>query len=309
VPVSQPSPARSPAGAPRVHVGPRPNPALAEAVRRGGGSVAAPEDAEALVWTGGGSDELAAALRPGIRWVQLPAAGVERWLPAVDSSRSWTSAAGAYAPQVAEHAVALLLACAHRLHEHARTTTWTHRTYVPLDGATVTVLGAGGIGRRVVSLLGALGSEVVAVTRDGRPVEGAARSATLDSDWTRTDHVVAVLPSTPATRGVLGAATLGRLRPHSCVVNVGRGDAIDLTALLSLLDAGRLGAAGLDVTDPEPLPDDHPAWTHPGVLVTSHSANPAEVLARALAARVEDNVRRFAAGDPLLGPIDPARGY
>lgn len=293
----------------RVHVGPRADPALQEAVRRGGGTVVPLDEAEALVWTGGGADELAAALRPGLRWVQLPAAGVEPWLGVADGARAWTSAAGAYAPQVAEHAVALLLGCVHRLHRHAPARTWQRRPYVPLAGATVTVLGAGGIGRRVAELLGGLGSEVVAVTRDGRPVPGAARSATLDSDWTATDHVVAALPSTPATRGVLGAGTLGRLRPHSCVVNVGRGDAVDLAALLRLLDAQRLGAAALDVTDPEPLPDGHPAWAHPDVLVTSHSANPPAVLARSLAGRVEENVRRFAAGEALLGPIDPARGY
>jgi phosphoglycerate dehydrogenase-like enzyme len=294
---------------PAVFVGPVEQDGLTDAVRRGGGTVVPRvRDAEVLVWTGG---SLAGVLHPGVRWVQLPAAGVETWLPDVDAGRVWTSAAGAYAEQVAEHAVALLLACTHQLHRHAAATSWQRRSYRPVAGSRVTVLGAGGTGGRVTRLLGALGARVVAVTRDGRPVDGAERAATLAdvAVWTDTDHVVAVLPSTPATRHVLDAATLARLTPASCVVNVGRGDAVDLPALLAALDAGRPGAAGLDVTDPEPLPDGHPAWAHPDVLVTAHSANPPDVLARGLAARVEENVRRWAAGRPLLGRIDPDRGY
>ena len=300
--------------APRVHVGPDPDEPLLAAVRRGGGRpVPRAADADALVWTGGDAGALARLLHPGIGWVQLPSAGVERELAAglVDGSRVWTSAAGAYAGQVAEHAVALLLGCVHRLHRHARAQGWQRQPYRPLTASTVSVLGAGGTGARIAGLLAALGTRVVAVTRDGRAVPGAARGATLAdvAAWTGADHVVAVLPSTPATRGVLGADTLARLPAHGCVVNVGRGDAVDLAALLALLDAGRLGAAGLDVTDPEPLPAGHPAWTHPGVLVTSHSANPPEALARSLADRVAENVRRRGDGRPLLGRIDPDRGY
>jgi phosphoglycerate dehydrogenase-like enzyme len=96
---------------------------------------------------------------------------------------------------------------------------------------------------------------------------------------------------------------------HGWLVNVARGSLIDTDALVAALHAGEIGGAALDVTDPEPLPDGHPLWTAPNALVTPHVANPPGALMRHLAERVRENVRRFAAGEPLLAPIDPDAGY
>jgi len=298
-----------------VLIAPNGSDALVAAVRSGGGRlVAEPTSARALVWTGRKDASIADYLAASIEWVQLPAAGVERWLEAdiLDTTRVWTSAAGAYAPQVAAHALSLLLACAHRIPEHADATTWTRIAHRPLGGSVVGVIGAGGVGTALIRLLEPLGVTIVAVNRSGRPVEGADEThgiADLDHVLRRTDHVVLALPSTPHTVGLFDRAKLLLLKKHSIVVNVGRGDALDLADLQIALDGGWIAYAGLDVTEPEPLPDAHPLWRNRRAVITSHSANPPGVLAASLAERVRENVRRFLDRRPLLGQIDVHRGY
>ncbi len=108
---------------------------------------------------------------------------------------------------------------------------------------------------------------------------------------------------------MIGTQQLDAMRDHAWLVNVARGSLIDTDALVKALSAGDIGGAALDVTDPEPLPEGHPLWTEPRALITSHSANPPDALARALANRIEDNVTRFAADEPLIGVIDAEAGY
>lgn len=298
-----------------VVVAPEIDPRVVEAVDRGGGRVVDdPAEARALVWTGPKDASIRDYLTPAIEWVQLPSAGVEAWVTAdvIDDGRTWTSATGAYAAHVAEHALALLLACSHRLPAHATATTWTKLVYRPLGDSVIAVLGAGGIGSALIEVLLPLGVRTVAVNRSGRPVHKAhetSRVADLDDVLQRSDHLVLALPSTAETLHLLDRRRLRLLRPHSVVVNVGRGDAIDHDSLLAALDDASIGYTGLDVTEPEPLPDGHPLWSHPRVLITSHSANPPEALALGLAERVRVNVQRFAEGRPLVGVIDRHRGY
>jgi D-3-phosphoglycerate dehydrogenase len=108
---------------------------------------------------------------------------------------------------------------------------------------------------------------------------------------------------------LVGAAELRAMPEHAWIVNVARGSLIDTDALVEALHAGAIGGAALDVTDPEPLPDGHPLWSAPNALITPHVANPPSAMMRHLAERVRENVRRFAAGDELLAPIDPDAGY
>ncbi|WP_169946489.1 D-isomer specific 2-hydroxyacid dehydrogenase family protein [Microbispora sp. H11081] len=298
-----------------VCVAPADPPLIVESVRAAGGEVVAhPDRARALVWTDPRPEGMREYLTPGVRWVQLPSAGVENWTRAglVDSTRLWCSAAGAYAPQVAEHALALLLAGVHRLPAAARSPTW--RRYQPgtLRGSTVAVVGAGGIGRAVVPGLRALGAGVLAVNRSGEPVEGAAETVPFEGlagVWRRADHVILAAPATPLTHRMVGRDELRALGPQGWLVNVARGELVDTGALLAALRAGEIGGAALDVTDPEPLPDGHGLWSEPNVLITSHSANPQARLDESLAERVRENVSRYLRGEPLLGLIDLARGY
>jgi phosphoglycerate dehydrogenase-like enzyme len=291
---------------PNVHVAPDGDPRIADAVVQGGGMLAPLDRADALVWLDWRSDTFPSALPERVRWIQLPAAGVESWIDRMDG-RTWTSAAGAYSRPVAEHALALMLAGARRLADCARTEHWGEPAIVPLEGASVAVVGAGGIGRALIAMLAPLRVEVLAVTRRG--AEGTIPAERLDEVWPAAHYVVIAAPATPATRHLVGGRELAAMREDAWLVNIARGSLVDTDALVDALARGAIAGAALDVTDPEPLPDGHPLWREPRALITPHVANPPATLRRYLAERVRENVARFAAGEPLLGRIDPAAGY
>jgi phosphoglycerate dehydrogenase-like enzyme len=292
---------------PVVHVAPESDRAIEEAISTAGGRIGALDEADALVWLDSNPDSLADSLPQHIRWVQLPAAGVENWLAKTDRDRLWTSAAGAYGLPVAEHALALMLAGTRRLADCARAHTWTAPPARPLDGATVAIVGAGGIGRALMKLLEPLDVEVLAVTRRGR--DGTLPADRLGDVLPAAHHVVVAAPATAGTRHVIGAPELEAMREDAWLVNVARGSLVDTDALVAALRDGAIAGAALDVTDPEPLPDGHPLWSEPRALITPHIANPPATLRRYLARHVGENVARFARGDELLAVIDPDAGY
>ncbi len=291
----------------------------ATAVRSGGGEVVAGDDSpDAIVWTTpGGWDGLPGALRdaPGASWVQLPFAGVEgvRSTGAITADRTWTCAKGVYAEPVAEHALALALAGLRDLAVRARARSWGSQSAATLYDAPVVVLGAGGITEALLALLAPFRAQVTVVRRDaGTAVPGAYRTVgfeDLDDVLPDARLVVLALALTEETAGVMNARRLSLPGPGSVLVNVARGRHVDTDALVAALRDGALGAAGLDVTDPEPLPDDHPLYALPGALVTPHTANPWRTAQPLLAARVAENVRRRACGQALLGLVDPDAGY
>jgi phosphoglycerate dehydrogenase-like enzyme len=292
---------------PVVHVAPEPDPLVDEAVSAAGGRIGPLEEADALVWLDWNPASFPDALPEHVRWVQLPSAGVESWLDRIDGARAWTSAAGAYGLPVAEHALALMLAGTRRLADCARASTWTEPPARPLDGSTVAIVGAGGIGRALMRLLEPLDVEVLAVTRRGR--DGTLPADRLVEALPAAHHVVLAAPATPGTRHVIGAAELEAMRDDAWLVNVARGSLVDTAALVDALARGAIAGAALDVTDPEPLPDGHPLWSEPRALITPHVANPPPTLRRYLARHVQENVARFANGEPLLSTIDTETGY
>jgi phosphoglycerate dehydrogenase-like enzyme len=121
--------------------------------------------------------------------------------------------------------------------------------------------------------------------------------------------VFLALALTPETTRIIGAPQLAAMRHDSWLVNVGRGRLVDTDALVAALDIGTIAGAALDVTDPEPLPDGHPLWAQSRCIITPHTADTEEMVTRPLAQRIRDNVARFAAGQPLVGVIDPSAGY
>lgn len=299
-----------------VYIGPDADDELAEVVRASGLRLGSLDDSSVVVWTGGqdGFPQLPAT----VRWVQLPSAGVEHWFDAglVDAERTWTSAAGAYASTVAEHALALLLAGVRGLHAMAAWTSWRREEAFDLigtlDGATVAVVGAGGVGRRLITSLAGLGARSVAVNRSGAAVAGATTtfgSSHLHEALSAADHVVVCAPATPETKHLIGAAELALLEPRSWVVNIARGSLIDHDALADAVASGRIGGAGLDVTEPEPLPDGHRLWSLDNVVITPHTANTPPLLRRAFAAHVAANLARYSAGQPLESVIDIEKKY
>ncbi|MDV8025247.1 D-isomer specific 2-hydroxyacid dehydrogenase family protein [Rhodococcus sp. IEGM 1330] len=303
--------------APRIYLGPQDSAAVAEAVTSSGGILGPIETADAVVWTAG-PDNFPSNLPDSVRWVQLSSAGVEAWIDAgiVDDRRVWTSAAGAYARTVASHTIMLLLAGVRGLPAQLAATSWRKDEFDPLvgtlDGATVAIVGCGGIGRALIPFLHAAGADVLAVTRSGVPVAGAVDTLPADRTgeaWTRADHVVIAAPATSATAHLVDAAALDKLGPRSWVVNVARGSLIDTEAATKALQDNRIGGLALDVTDPEPLPDGHPLWSLPNAIITPHIANPASGLSSALAKHIGRNVEKFTAGDELDARIDLSRGY
>jgi phosphoglycerate dehydrogenase-like enzyme len=290
-----------------VHVAPESDHAIEEGVRAGGGEIGPLEAADGLVWVGSNPDGFPDDLPERVRWVQLPSAGVEQWLDRIDHERQWTSAAGAFGPPVAEHALMLMLAGARRLGDFARAKTWTRPPIRPLEGATVALIGTGSIGRALIDLLEPFRVEVLAVTRRGR--DGTIPIERVGEVWPHAHFVVVAAPATPATRHIVGAAELAAMREDAWLVNVARGSLVDTEALVAALAEGSIAGAALDVTDPEPLPDGHPLWTEPRALITPHVANPDATLTQYLAYLVRENVARLDAGEPLDSLIDPDAGY
>jgi phosphoglycerate dehydrogenase-like enzyme len=290
---------------------------LREAVEAAGAVVVDLPDAEVLVWTtptGAGELDRAVGDHPAIRWIQLPWAGIEPVVDAVraHTDRIWTCGKGVYAEEVAEHALALALAGLRGVAQYARETSWSAPRGANLLGARVVILGGGGITESLLRLLTPFGCEVTVVRRNPRPMPGAARVVALDAvdDALRDARlVVLALALTPETEGVLDRRRLDLLAPGGWVVNVARGRHIVTEDLVAALRDARLGGAALDVTDPEPLPDGHPLWELPNAIITPHVANTPEMAVPVLSRRVTENLRRWLAGEELLGLVDPEAGY
>jgi phosphoglycerate dehydrogenase-like enzyme len=288
---------------------------LRDAVVAGGGSlVDDARAARAIVWTAPNDPAgLAALLHHDIRWVQLPWAGIEHYLPVLDHHRLWTAGQGVYADDVAEHVLALTLAALRELKSRALATSWTKPAGRSLRGARVTVFGAGGIATSLQRLLQPFDVTLTVVRhRPDAAFAGAARTLPFTARHVAVadaDVVVLALPLLPSTHGFVDKDLLAAMKPGAVLVNVARGGHVDTDALLAALRSGRLGAAALDVTAPEPLPEGHPLWAEPRCLITPHCANTPEMALPVLSARVTENVRRFIAGAPLLGVVDVDAGY
>jgi phosphoglycerate dehydrogenase-like enzyme len=290
-----------------------------QAVQAAGGRVVEdPADAEILIFLApDDTDGLARALKdtPNAAWVQLPWAGIESFVAAgvLDPSRTWTCGKGVYAEPVAEHALALALAGLRDFPERMRATSWGRQGGVSLYDGKATILGGGGITECLIDLLRPMRTEVTVVRRDPtRPLDGAARTVGPDALFDAlgdADAVFLALALTPDTRGVIDESALRAMQPHAWLVNVARGAHVVTDELVIALQERWIGGAGLDVTDPEPLPDGHPLWSLPNCIITPHTANSLEMGLPLLAKRVTDNLRRYAAREPLVGLVDLDAGY
>ena len=287
----------------------------ADAVRAGGGSVVPPGQATAAVWTDAKDPEGLRALveaNPHLDWIQVPFAGIENFLGIIDSDRTWTCGKGVYADPVAEMAVAMALAGMRHVAGYARATQWTGPVGRNLIGASVTIVGGGGITESLIRYLAPFGCSITVVRRTVEDVAGADTVVGTDrlvDALVGADVVFLALSLTPETRGLIGRAELGVMEPHAWIVNVARGGHIVTDDLVWALSNGVIGGAALDVTDPEPLPADHPLWTLPNCIITPHVGNTPEMAVPLLSARITENVRRYIAGDRLVGLVDPRSGY
>lgn len=254
---------------------------------------------------------------PGLRVVQSFSAGVDQLLPLIPPGVVLCNAAGVHDASVSEWVVAVILSMRRRLPEFGelqRQAEWVRDLAEPddfsnhpiddLEGRTVLVLGYGSIGRALASRLAPFGARVVGVAQHARP--DAVTPESLPRLLPDADVVVDLLPLTPHTRKFVDAEFFSRMKPGAIFVNAGRGGTVDTDALLDALRSGRIRAA-LDVTDPEPLPAEHPLWKEPHVLITPHIAGTVARWEHRAYRFAGEQIRRYAAGQPLLG-VQRVRG-
>ena len=260
---------------------------------------------------------------PHLAWIQIYSAGAERCLGVEQARRDnlvLTNMQKMSSPVIAEHALAMLLALVRKLPEFNDNMAqgvwrgWGHTEgMTTVSGKTMLVLGLGGIGSEIARRGAALGMRVVGTrnsSREGPDFVDYVGLAHEAIDLARdADVIVNALPLTDKTRGMLGNeffSTEFAKTPY--FINVGRGATVDTQALLEALQAGRLAGAGLDVTDPEPLPPEHELWRQDNVIITPHISSAGGDSARRILL-VQENIRRYLAGDALLNVVDPERGY
>jgi len=288
---------------------------MADAITAGGGHLVPLSEAEALVWAAPRDpDALRVALadNPKLAWVQLPFAGIETFVDLVDDDRVWTCGKGVYAEPVAELALSLALAGLRHVGQYAQATEWSRPHGRNLKGCNVTVLGGGGITEELLRLLQPFDCRVTVVRNRVKDMEGA--DEVLEPDryvdaLADADVVFLALALTPETEGMISRSELEQMRSDAWIVNVARGRHIVTDDLVWALQEGVIGGAALDVTDPEPLPAGHPLWSLPNCIITPHVGNTPEMAVPLLGDRITTNVRHFAAGEPLVGPIHVDLGY
>jgi len=279
---------------------------------------AAVRDAEVLVIGFIEADEIRLAIESATsaRWVSTHAAGVDHYPIDLLAERNLilTNGAGVNAPPIAEFVVLCVLSAAKSFPFFAVASDrreWpTHRPPADeLDGARALVLGYGEVGRGVGERLRAFGVRVTGVRRTPSeepdiigPDEWRARLGEFD-------YILVTAALTGETRHMLGADEFDRMRPSAWIVNVSRGALVDHGALAESLAAGRPRGAYLDVTEPEPLPAEHPLWRTPNVLISGHSAGRSPRSQQRYASMFLDNLRRFQSGEPLLNLVDYSAGY
>ena len=245
----------------------------------------------------------------GLRVIQTFSAGVDSIVDEVPPGITLCNGTGVHDVGVAEWIVLAILASNRHLLHHAelqRAGRWgaERRTGEDLDGARVLIVGYGSIGQALEDRLRPFGATVTRVARTARDdVHGLEELPELVTD---ADVVISLLPLTPATRGAIGRDVIGRMKPGALLVNASRGPVVDTDALLAATSEGHIRAA-LDVTDPEPLPDGHPLWSSPGVLITPHVAGDVRREQDRGWELVRDQVTRLSRGEPLRNVV--AEGY
>lgn len=258
---------------------------------------------------------------PALEWLQTNSAGVEAYIqPGVLAGDTLlTNATGAYGLAIAEHMLGMLLELFKKLElyrDAQKSGAWQSQGAVKaVYGSTVLVLGMGDIGGEFAVRCKALGAKVIGVRRSPRPCPEYADEVhlleDLDSLLPQADVVAVTLPGTDATRGLMSRERLAKMKEGAVLLNVGRGFIVDTEALCDALERGHLSGAGVDVTDPEPLPPTHRLWNIPTAVVTPHISgfyHLRETHERIVGIFLE-NLRHFQAGEPLRNLVDFATGY
>ena len=259
-----------------------------------------------------------------LKWVQAISAGVEAysfWPEFVKSDVQLTNCKVVQGPTIADHAFAMLLALTRGLNEYIPNRTkrqWGNRTNAPenmteLPGMTAVIVGAGGIGTQIAQRANGFGMKVIGVDPRDMPVSNFFSEIVppdrLDEVLPKADVVFISAPLTPQSERMIASRQFDLMKQGAYFIAVSRGRLYDKQALVKALDSKKLSGAGLDVTDPEPLPAEDSLWNFPNVVITPHVASAAEGSNQRRISVIEDNIRRFAHGAALTHVVDKAKGY
>jgi phosphoglycerate dehydrogenase-like enzyme len=252
---------------------------------------------------------------PQLEWVQLPFAGVDAFKEIIQSSPVFTSAKRSYSEPVAEHALMLCMALGRVLPERIRATSWGKKHADSLFDAEVLLIGGGGISEQLVEFLIAFRSKVTVIRK--RPEEPFTKGFTgkvvgfdsLDQEIPKAQFVVLACALTDETRFLFNRERFASMRSDSYLVNIARGEVVDQEALLEALASGQIAGAATDVTYPEPLPEGHPMWNEPRLIITPHTADTLPQVTRLFSERLRVNVSAWLTGGQLTGVVDKALGY
>jgi phosphoglycerate dehydrogenase-like enzyme len=291
---------------------------MIQALRDGGGELVGLDQEPEILALDHGNDatQLTDILdrTPSIKWVQLPTAGIDKYREALAAhpDKLWTSAKGAYAEPVAEHALMLTLGVARLIKQRARATAWAEMDGISIFDTRAVVVGAGGVGLEIVRLLKAFRVHVDVVRRSADPAPGADRTFSaehLDELLPQADLVIMAAALTGDTHHLIGERQLASMKKDAILVNIARGPVVDSDALARTLAEGHLYGAGLDVTEPEPLTEGHPLWDEPRCLITPHTADTMAMIRPLLGQRFAANLKHWRAGEDLDGIVNAGLGY
>lgn len=274
-------------------------------------------DADALVGTG--DPKLVGAARK-LKWVQTTSAGVESVLTPEFEARgiTLTNAKIIQGPNIADHAFALLLSLTRELYRTIPNRTseeWTRGRHRPieLNGKTAVIIGVGGIGMQIAQRAVGFGMQVIGVDPKDISytplVTRVVPPDRLDTVLPLADVVFVAAPLTKESRGMIGARQFEMMKQGAYFIAVSRGGLYSSEALVKALDSKHLAGAGLDVTNPEPLPKGHPLWKFENVIITPHMAGGSDKVTARRVELFKENIRRFSQGEPLLNVVDLKKGY
>jgi len=250
---------------------------------------------------------------PNLRWIHVPSAGIEKWVPHLRPGVRLTRLTGTFGPRMAEYVIGYMFAVEQRMPLNFRNQQqrkWEQMELGVLRGKTLGVVGLGAIGSATADLAKAVGMKVVGLSRSQTDLPSLSQwypAADLHTFLAQSDYVALCLPHTAESTGFLDAAAIGAMKPGSWLINIGRGPLVDEPALIEALRRGRPAGAVLDVFATEPLPLDSPLWTMPNVIVTPHNSGtswPEEAVEIFV-----ENLTHFLASTPMRNEVDPVRGY
>ncbi len=248
----------------------------------------------------------------GLRWIQLSSSGIDSYPTWLFEGVPLTTARGSASDPIAEFVLAHIFAHNKHLPQiWKHDADWHFTALTPVQGQTLGILGFGSIGISLTRKALALGMNVVALRQSDAPlgVAGVHVARDIHELFTQSDHLVLAAPLTASTRHLVNAQVLASARPGLHLINIARGGLVDQDALLKALDNGPLGFASLDVTEPEPLPDGHPLYSHPKVRLSPHTSAISTRSHEAISAIFLDNLDRLLDGRPLVNLANPDRGY